>query len=93
MEAMATGLPIVTTANSGTIVREGVDGFIRPYDRPDELAECVDRLIGDETLRLRTGRNARNRVEANDIDAYSLRIAALINQLVNGAEETAGISA
>ncbi|NNM86739.1 MAG: glycosyltransferase family 4 protein [Phycisphaerales bacterium] len=38
MEAMATGLPVVTTPTSGTLVRPGTDGYIAPYDQPDALA-------------------------------------------------------
>jgi glycosyltransferase involved in cell wall biosynthesis len=83
MEAMATGLPIVTTPNSGTIVRDGVDGFIRPYESPDELAACVDRLASDEKLRLEMGCSARRQAEANDIDAYSRAIADLMRRVAN----------
>ncbi len=84
MEAMATGLPIVTTPNTGSIVRDGVDGFIRPYDRSEELAACVQQLVADQGLRLDMGRSARRNAESHDINAYSVKIAALMRRVVAG---------
>ncbi len=37
-EALKWGLPIITTANSGSIVRDGIDGYIVPIRSSDTLA-------------------------------------------------------
>jgi glycosyltransferase involved in cell wall biosynthesis len=42
-EAMAEGLPIVTTPESGSIVREGVDGFLIPSANSDSIVQTLYR--------------------------------------------------
>jgi hypothetical protein len=76
-EAMASGLPVVCTPNSGTLLREGQDGFIRPYDDVDGLAEAVDRLVSDAALRVEMGRQARERAETFTLAAYSASLATI----------------
>lgn len=70
MEAMAMGLPIVTSLNSGTVVRDGHDGFICDYDDIDAMVERIERLAGDAELRLKMGRDARASVEQYNLDWY-----------------------
>jgi len=62
-EAMACGLPVVTTPNAGSLVRDGVEGFIVPIRDPDALAERMERLRANARLRQALGRAARMRVE------------------------------
>jgi glycosyltransferase involved in cell wall biosynthesis len=40
-EALARGLPVICTPNTGSTVREGVDGFIVPVRDPGALGECA----------------------------------------------------
>jgi glycosyltransferase involved in cell wall biosynthesis len=40
-EAMATGLPVITTENSGSLVRNGVDGFIIPARDSEAIKEKI----------------------------------------------------
>jgi glycosyltransferase involved in cell wall biosynthesis len=47
---MASGLPVVSTPNSGTAVREGQDGFIVPYDDVDGFTMAVERLVSNTAL-------------------------------------------
>lgn len=62
-EAMACGLPVVTTHNAGSVVRDGVDGIIVEPDDEEALAAAMKRLCDDEELRGRLGDNARRRAE------------------------------
>ncbi|WP_018181618.1 glycosyltransferase family 4 protein [Kaistia granuli] len=70
MEAMATGLPIVTTPNSGTPVRHGVEGFVHGCEDIDGMKDSIERLIRDPALRLQMGEAARRRVETMTIPRY-----------------------
>jgi glycosyltransferase involved in cell wall biosynthesis len=81
-EAMASGLPVVSTPNSGTFLREEQDGFIRPYDDVDGLAEAVDRLVSDAALRVEMGRQARERAETFTLAAYSESLATIYTRLM-----------
>ena len=65
LEAMATGLPCVTTElGTGTsfVVQDGVTGFVVPPETPDALGEAIGRLLGDVALRKQMGEAGRARV-------------------------------
>ena len=84
MEAMATGLPIITSPNSGSVVRDGIDGYIVDYDKPEVAAQRLMELVKDKELRLRMGRSAHERAMGFDIDFYSREIAGVIGEVVGG---------
>lgn len=71
MEAMASGLPVVTSPNSGAPIRDGVEGFVRAYDDVEGLAGAVERLAGDRALRRDMGQAGREAVARQTIDAYA----------------------
>lgn len=78
-EAMASGLPVVTTPNAGSIVRDGVDGFIVPPGDVDGLASAIERLVEDRDLRLAMGRSAVERARSyGDWRHYGDRLAGAI---------------
>ena len=89
---MATGLPIVTSPNSGSVVRHGQDGFIRPYDDIDGLTEAVQQLISDRELRRSMGRSARHRIEQFNVNAYGRKLAETITDLVHGGVSDAPLA-
>ncbi len=67
LEAMASGLPCVTTeVGTGTswVVQDGVTGRVVPPEDPVALAEAIRDLLADEGRRRAMGRAARARVEA-----------------------------
>ena len=63
LEAMAAGLPIVTTRVGGIphTVRDGVEGLVVAPGSPDHLARALLRIASDAPLRERFGRAARQR--------------------------------
>ena len=83
MEAMATGLPVITSPNSGTVARHGTDGFITPYDRVEEMAGYVERLSTDVNLRREMGLAARRRVETFTIDWFGKELGDLFHRLLS----------
>ncbi len=67
LEAMASGLPCVTTeVGTGTswVVQDGVTGLVVPPHDPRSLAEAIRRFQGDDGLRRDMGLAARRRVES-----------------------------
>lgn len=87
MEAMATGLPIVTSPNSGTVAREGEEAFIVPYDAIDQHVAMLERLIADRELRLAMGRSAAKSYRQFDLDAYSNRLTEVIRATTRGCAQ------
>jgi glycosyltransferase involved in cell wall biosynthesis len=57
MQAMATGLPVVTTAAGAIpeLVREGETGLVVPTENVDALSGAIARLLADKELAARLG--------------------------------------
>jgi colanic acid/amylovoran biosynthesis glycosyltransferase len=66
LEAMACGLPVVTTDSGGMreAVTDGLEGFVVPVRDPDAMAHALVTLAGDPLLRARMGDRARCRIVA-----------------------------
>ncbi|MBI4611255.1 MAG: glycosyltransferase [Candidatus Rokubacteria bacterium] len=60
LEAMATGMPVVTTPHPTSPVREGIDGFVG--EDQESFARWTTRLLSDPALAHRLGEQARRRV-------------------------------
>ncbi|HEX2117211.1 MAG TPA: glycosyltransferase family 4 protein [Alphaproteobacteria bacterium] len=60
-EALASGLPIVTTRNAGSVARDGQEGFIVPIRDVEALMDRIERLYRDKDLRAAMARAARRR--------------------------------
>lgn len=65
LEAMAMGLPPVSTAVTGVpeIIDDGINGLLVPQQDADTLADALARLVSDVPLRARLGANARTKIE------------------------------
>ena len=78
-EALASGLPVVTTLNSGSIVRDGEEGFIVPAGDGEALTEAVEKLVTDSDLRSSMGLVARKRAESfGDWHHYGNRLTTAL---------------
>ena len=67
LEAMALGVPVVTTAVSGLaeVVLHERTGLLVPQGDPSALADAIERLRSDYELRARLAAGARAHVERN----------------------------
>lgn len=78
-EALSSGLPVITTPNSGSIVRDGVEGIIVPPRDTEALAAAIERLATDPELRREMGRAARRRaIEYGDWSHYGERLVSTL---------------
>ncbi len=84
LEAMGTALPIIATPNSGSRVRDGIEGFIRAYDDIDGFEQAIRRFDEDRDLLRSMGNAARERVLANDLDAYQADLSSFFRRLLHG---------
>lgn len=70
MEAMASGVPVVTTTNSGQpeLIHHGIHGLLVPPGSPEELAGAIALICEKEELRERMVSEARRRI-VEDFDS------------------------
>ncbi|MEA5440936.1 glycosyltransferase family 4 protein [Cyanobium gracile] len=70
IEAMASGLPVITTPRNGAgeLITDGHSGFIVPADAEDVLADRMQQLL-DAPLRTRMGEAARVAALPHDLDS------------------------
>jgi UDP-glucose:(heptosyl)LPS alpha-1,3-glucosyltransferase len=76
LEALASGLPVITTSNSGAaeIIQDGVQGFVVPV--PEDvtgIAQGIAKLF-DHEVRENMGREARALAESFSYDKYALEM-------------------
>jgi glycosyltransferase involved in cell wall biosynthesis len=58
-EALAFGVPVVTTREAGSIVRDGIEGRIVPSGNAEALANAIAEIVEDRQKRERMSRAAR----------------------------------
>jgi glycosyltransferase involved in cell wall biosynthesis len=76
-EALATGLPVICTPNAGSVVRDGIDGYIVPARSARGICERIE-LLGQDPSTLRAlSHNAAVAVQA-DSNGYSRRLVETI---------------
>ena len=74
-EALASGLPVITTPNAGSVVRDGIDGLIVPIRDSDKLATAIELLVQDRLLRDQMSHDARQRASEFTLAEYSNRLS------------------
>jgi len=80
-EALACGLPVVTTPNAGSVVQDGIEGFIAPIRDTDALAERMEQLRANARLRQEMGRAARKRAEEFPWERHGEQLASRYTRL------------
>ncbi|WP_026873049.1 glycosyltransferase family 4 protein [Inquilinus limosus] len=73
-EALAAGLPVITTPNTGSVVRDGTDGFIVPIRDVDAIVQSLHLLCDDRVRLFEMSHNARLRAKDFDLLAYGRRL-------------------
>lgn len=81
LEALASGVPVITTPNCGSVVRDTVDGFIIPTRDPVRLAEVIEHIVSDRNLRAKMSKNARLRASQFTWTRYGERLIDAVGRL------------
>ena len=96
LEAMASGLPVVSTDCGGpaTAVVPGETGYLTPIGDPEALAMAMARVLRNDQLRKRLGRQGRERAETHfSLEVAGKRFLAVYDRLLGCQRRLPGDSA
>ena len=83
-EAMACGLPVVCTVNSGSIVRNEIDGFVIPVQSSEIIKEKILYFYNNPEKLIEMGKNARENMQENGTwEKFSKELSRTINLIIS----------
>lgn len=82
-EALACGVPVVTTRETGSIVRDGVEGRIVPSRNAEALANAIAEIVEDRQNRERLSRAAREQARNHTWARYGERLVEALKSFGN----------
>lgn len=77
-EAMSYGLPCVVTPETGSVVRDGIEGFLVRAGDAQQIAECLERLCRDSGMRAQMSQAAIERAREFTIEKYGERLCTAL---------------
>lgn len=77
-EALAAGLPVICTPNTGSVVRDGVEGFLVPIRDVAPIVERLRQLDGDRRLLAAMSEAALARCDFFSMEAYAARLKTVL---------------
>jgi glycosyltransferase involved in cell wall biosynthesis len=82
-EALAAGLPVITTSHAGSVVRDGREGFVVPIRDPEGLAAKIDLLAANPELLAQMSRNAKKRAQEFSWERYGVRLVETLKTILS----------
>lgn len=80
-EALALGLPVVTTRSAGSVVTHGMEGLIVAEHDSDALAEAIEKIVEDRTMRNEMSEMAILAATDFDEGPWGKRLVAALEKL------------
>ena len=81
-EALAAGLPVITTPGAGTVIENGVEGWIVPDRDVEALAARVEQLDADRELLAQLSCNAALKAQKIDVAYYGKQLQQACEHLL-----------
>jgi glycosyltransferase involved in cell wall biosynthesis len=86
LEAMACGLPVIITANTGAgdVIDDNIDGFIIPIRDTESLKKKIMYMYENQNICEQMGQKAKDKIKQKfTIENYTERMLAACNGLLN----------
>jgi len=82
-EALACGVPVVTTREAGSIVRDGIEGRMVPSRNAEALANAIAEIVEDRQKRARLSHAARKQARDYTWSRYGERLVEALKSFAN----------
>lgn len=80
-EALSSGLPVICTPNTGSVVRDGVDGFIVPIRDTEIICAKLEQLADERELLEVMSHNARQTAMEYSLVEYGCRLMDTLDSI------------
>lgn len=81
-EALAAGLPVITTHGAGTLIEDGVEGWVVPDRDIEALATRIEQLDADRELLAQMSCNAALKAQKIDVTYYGKQLQQVCEHLL-----------
>ena len=86
-EALAAGLPVICTPSTGSVVRDGQEGYSVPVRHSAGIVERIERLAADRELVAHMSQRAQLRAQEFTIEQYGARLLSVLTPAVVSTAE------
>ena len=80
LEALANGVPVITTPNCGRVVENGKTGFMVPARDAAALSDAILHFVRDRGLAVKMTPACREAVKAYSVETYGHRLVEIIQK-------------
>jgi glycosyltransferase involved in cell wall biosynthesis len=84
-EALAAGVPVITTRAAGSVVVDGREGLIIPERDPEALATAIEKVVSDRDLRAELANRAAATAKLHDLGAWGERLTKILERVAFGS--------
>lgn len=81
-QSMAMGLAVITTPNSGSVIRNNYSGLLINYGSVEELVNSLTLLLNDKKLRTFLSTNALNDIQNYTWDNYGEKLSGVLRTVL-----------
>jgi len=82
-EAMASGLPIITSKESGSITKHNINGYICNPQDEEKMFNYTKKLINQKKLRIQMGKNSRRIYSKEMKYSYPEQLIKIYSKIIN----------
>jgi glycosyltransferase involved in cell wall biosynthesis len=84
LEAQAMGKPVIATRQGGIpyFIKDGEDGILIDYGRPDQIANAVEKLLSDREFREKIGKKGKETARMSIWDIITQKILDVYESII-----------
>jgi len=85
-EALAYGIPVICTQNTGSVVEHGLEGLIIETNSPKAIVEAIQQLIDDRSLLETLRQGAKQKIDYISLESYDRRLIDSVQDAIASNE-------